>query len=125
MSENIVDFLIIGAGAAGAAAAYNLADTGTSILCLEQGDWNKQSSYPSNYMDWEYHNEKSMSISPNIRNNKSDYPINDYDNSPISIANHNAVGEVLFNLWSFQDSSLDFKANLDGVADDWPIDYFT
>ena len=25
MSENIVDFLIIGAGAAGAAAAYNLA----------------------------------------------------------------------------------------------------
>ena len=45
MSENIVDFLIIGAGAAGAAAAYNLADTGTSILCLEQGDWNKQSSY--------------------------------------------------------------------------------
>ena len=92
MSENIVDFLIIGAGAAGAAAAYNLADTGTSILCLEQGDWNKQSSYPSNYMDWEYHNEKLMSISPNIRNNKSDYPINDYDNSPISIANHNAVG---------------------------------
>ena len=45
MSENIVDFLIIGAGAAGAAAAYNLADTGTSILCLEQGDWNKQSTY--------------------------------------------------------------------------------
>ena len=36
MSENIVDFLIIGASAAGAAAAYNLADTGTSILCLEQ-----------------------------------------------------------------------------------------
>ena len=61
MSENIVDFLIIGAGAAGC-AAYNLADTGTSILCLEQGDWNKQSSYPSNYMDWEYHNEKLMSI---------------------------------------------------------------
>ena len=41
MTEDKVDFLIIGAGAAGAAAAFNLADTGTSILCLEQGDWKK------------------------------------------------------------------------------------
>ena len=128
MSENIVDFLIIGAGAAGAAAAYNLADTGTSILCLEQGDWNKQSTYPSNYMDWEYHNEKLMSISPNIRNNKSDYPINDYENSPISIANHNAVGgsTIQFAGHFPRFHPYDFKVKtLDGVADDWPIDYFT
>ena len=35
-SEN-VDILIIGAGAAGAAAAWNLSKSGYKIICLEQG----------------------------------------------------------------------------------------
>ena len=39
MTEQTVDVLIIGAGAAGAAVAWSLADTRMHILCLEQGDW--------------------------------------------------------------------------------------
>ena len=39
MAEETVDVLIIGAGAAGAAFAWSLADTRMNILCLEQGDW--------------------------------------------------------------------------------------
>ena len=33
------DVLIIGAGASGATAAWNLADTKMRIVCLEQGGW--------------------------------------------------------------------------------------
>jgi choline dehydrogenase-like flavoprotein len=43
-----VDVLIIGAGAAGGAIAWSLADTRMRILCLEQGDWVKSTDYPSN-----------------------------------------------------------------------------
>ena len=45
--NEIVDVLIIGAGASGAAVAWSLADTRMKILCLEQGDWMKPSEYPS------------------------------------------------------------------------------
>ena len=51
--NEMADVLIIGSGASGAAAAWSLADTKMRILCLEQGDWMKQSDYPSNGRDWE------------------------------------------------------------------------
>ena len=38
-----VDVLIIGSGASGATVAWSLAETKMRILCLEQGDWMKQS----------------------------------------------------------------------------------
>ena len=38
MAQDMVDVLIIGAGASGAAAAWSLADTRMRIVCLEQGD---------------------------------------------------------------------------------------
>ena len=44
--NDIVDVLIIGAGASGAAVAWSLADTRMQILCLEQGDWMKHTDYP-------------------------------------------------------------------------------
>ncbi|NBS83076.1 MAG: FAD-dependent oxidoreductase, partial [Betaproteobacteria bacterium] len=48
-----VDVLIIGAGASGAAVAWSLAETRMRILCLEQGDWVRQSEFPSHGRDWE------------------------------------------------------------------------
>ena len=59
-----VDVLIIGSGASGAAVAWSLADTRMRILCLEQGDWMKQSDYPSNGRDWE---ARLTAISPPAR----------------------------------------------------------
>ena len=47
-TDEIVDVLIIGAGASGAAVAWSLAETRMKILCLEQGDWIKSSEFPSN-----------------------------------------------------------------------------
>ena len=43
LMEDKVHVLIIGSGASGAAVAWSLAETRMKILCLEQGDWMKQS----------------------------------------------------------------------------------
>src|SRR5262245_35053035 len=38
-TDAVVDVLIIGSGASGAAVAWGLGETRMRILCLEQGDW--------------------------------------------------------------------------------------
>ena len=122
-----VDVLIIGAGASGAAVAWNLADTKMRILCLEQGDWMNPSEYPSTRRDFETRNGGSFAMSPNARGRATDYPINE-DNSVIKVANFNGVGggTVLWGAHAPRFHPSDFRVRtLDGVADDWPIDYPT
>ena len=122
-----VDVLIIGSGASGAAVAWSLAETKMKILCLEQGDWMKQSDYPTNGRDYEARVFSDYAISPNIRQRPSDYPIND-DNSPIKVVNFNAVGgsTVMYTAHYPRLHPSDFRVRtLDGVADDWPVDYAT
>jgi choline dehydrogenase-like flavoprotein len=122
-----VDVLIIGAGASGAAVAWSLAETKMHILCLEQGEWMKPSEYPSIGRDWEARQLSDFHYSPNRRARETDYPINE-DNSPIRIANFNGVGggTVLYAGHFPRFHPSDFRVrSLDGVADDWPIDYAT
>lgn len=122
-----VDVLIIGAGASGAAVAWSLADTRMRILCMEQGDWVRSSEFPSNGRDWEARQFGDFSISPNRRNRPADYPINDAD-SPIKVVNFNGVGggTVLYAGHFPRLHPSDFRVrSLDGVADDWPVDYAT
>src|ERR1700690_2022094 len=121
-----VDVLIIGSGASGAAVAWSLAETRMKILCLEQGDWMKPTDYPSNGRDWEARGMGEFSYSPN-RRRPTDYPINE-DASPIKIANFNGVGggTILYAGHYPRFHPSDFRVrSLDGVADDWPIDYAT
>ena len=66
-TDEIVDVLIIGAGASGAAVAWSLAETRMKILCLEQGDWIKSSEFPSNGRDWEARRYTDFDIRPNRR----------------------------------------------------------
>jgi choline dehydrogenase-like flavoprotein len=122
-----VDVLIIGAGAAGAAAAWSLAETKMHVLCLEQGDWMKPSEYPSTGRDWEARQLNEFHYSPNRRARDTDYPVND-TMSPIRVANFNGVGggTVLYAGHFPRFHPSDFRVRtLDGVADDWPIDYDT
>ena len=122
-----VDVLIIGAGASGAAVAWSLADTRMRILCLEQGDWVKYTDYPSNHRDYEARQLDAFNFSPNRRQSPVDYPVNEKD-SPIKIANFNGVGggTILYAGHFPRFHPGDFKVRtLDGVADDWPIDYWT
>ncbi len=122
-----VDVLIVGSGASGAAVAWSLADTKMRIVCLEQGDWMKQSDYPTNGTDYDSRLFRDFATSPNIRKRPSDYPIND-DASPIKVVNFNAVGgsTVMYTAHYPRLHPSDFRVrSLDGVADDWPIDYQT
>ena len=122
-----VDVLIIGAGASGAAVAWSLAETKMHILCLEQGGWMNPATYPSTGRDWEARFFGDFSPSPNIRARPEDYPIND-DNSPIKIVNFNGVGggTVMYTAHFPRLHPSDFRVrSLDGVAEDWPIEYQT
>ena len=67
MSEETVDVLIVGAGAAGAAIAWSLADTRMNVLCLEQGGWMDPAQYPSTQMDWDNARFGPYGLSPNGR----------------------------------------------------------
>jgi choline dehydrogenase-like flavoprotein len=127
MSEDIADVLIIGSGASGAAFAWSLAETRMRILCLEQGDWMDPSTYPTTGMDWEMRALGDFGLSPNGRRRPEDYPVNDAE-SPIAASMFNAVGgsTVLYAGHFPRMHPSDFRVRtLDGVADDWPIDYAT
>src|SRR6201987_4960877 len=122
-----VDVLIIGAGASGAAVSGSLADTKMHILCLEQGGWMNPAAYPSTGRDWEARFYGDYSPSPNIRARAEDYQIND-GNSPIKVVNFNGVGgsTIMYTAHWPRLHPSDFRVKtLDGVADDWPIDYAT
>ena len=123
---SVPDVLIIGAGASGAAAAWNLSRKKLSVVCLEQGDFMDTDKYPSSRTDWELSKKSDYNVSPNVRELDSDYPIND-TNSPISIANFNAVGgsTILYSGHFPRFHPSDFRVKTyDGVVDDWPIDYW-
>jgi choline dehydrogenase-like flavoprotein len=126
-SHVIADVLIVGAGASGAAVAHSLAETKMRIVCLEQGDWVKPGDFPTNGRDWEARRYTDFDLSPNRRARETDYPVND-DASIMKIANFNAVGggTVMYTAhWPRMHPS-DFRVkSLDGIADDWPIDYRT
>ena len=124
---DMADVVIIGAGASGGAAAWSLADTKMRIVCLEQGDWMKPDEYPTSGRDWEARQLGDFAISPNRRARPTDYPINE-DNSPILVGNFNGVGggTVLYAGHFPRLHPSDFRVkSLDGIADDWPIDYAT
>jgi choline dehydrogenase-like flavoprotein len=126
-SHDPVDVLIVGAGAAGAALAWSLSDTRMNIVCLEQGDWMDPAQYPSTSLDWESRGLGAFGLSPNGRGRAEDYPIND-SGSPIHVSNWNAVGgsTILYAAHFPRLRPSDFRVrSLDGVADDWPIDYAT
>ena len=127
MAEDVVDVLIIGAGASGAAVAWSLVDTRMRIVCLEQGDWMNPAEYPSNAANWESQSFGPYNIDPNVRGLDTDYPINDSD-SDVTVVNFNGVGgsTILYAAHFPRLHPSDFKVkSLDGVADDWPIDYDT
>ncbi len=125
MNQYSAEVLVIGAGAAGAAVTWSLASKGLRVICVEQGEFYLPNEFPGKDNFWELSREKKFSPFPNVRNLASDYPIDD-SNSPIAIANFNAVGgsTVLYSGHFPRMHPSDFRVrSLDGVADDWPISY--
>ena len=89
--NDIIDVLVIGAGASGAAFVWSLSEAGIDVMCLEQGGWVDPSSYPSTLDNWELHRQTDFNPDPNFRDLPQDYPVNDSE-SPIAPLMYNAVG---------------------------------
>lgn len=124
--KDVVDIVIVGSGASGAAAAWSLSrNRSLRIVCLEQGFVTRPEQYPSASVDWELARTGAYSSHPATRANVADYPIDD-SASPISIANFNGFGgsTILYSGHFPRFHPSDFRTrSLDGVGDDWPLDY--
>ncbi len=118
--------LIIGAGASGSAAAWNLSKfSDLNVICFEQGKKNNSNEYDYTSDEWERNKIIKYQKNPNKRNSTDDYPINN-QNSDISLANFNGVGgsTVIYNahLPRFKPSDFNTYKN-EGVGMDWPLNY--
>ncbi len=127
MAQERVDVIVIGSGAAGAAVTKGLADRGAKVVCLEQGDWVKPGDYPSTQPNYEVQLKRGpFNFSPNIRKRPEDYPVVTGGKNPPDVLMFNAVGGSTIH-WTchfprFHPSDFRVKT-LDGVGDDWPINY--
>ena len=127
MSAERVDAVVIGSGAAGAAASWRLASRGASLVCLEQGDWLRPNDFASRRHDFEvFLRRGTHTFSPNDRRRAEDYPVTTAGDGPAQIAMWNGVGGSTIH-WEGHFPRMhpsDFAVRrLDGVADDWPISY--
>ena len=120
-----LDIIIVGAGAAGAAAAWRLAAGGLKVACLERGDWQKDGDFPANETDWEIKRQTCWSPNPTQRRLTFDLQI-DAEDSEIKPLMYSAVGGSTI-MWSchfprFHPSDFCTRT-MDGVGEDWPISY--
>ena len=123
-----VDVLIIGSGASGAAVAWSLAETKMRILCLEQGDWMKPADYPSNGRDWEARLRR-LRHQPEHPRDAADGLSDQRRRLAASRSSTSTASAAARSCYTGHYPRLhpsDFRVkSLDGVADDWPIDYAT
>lgn len=125
MAKRHAEALIIGAGLAGAVMARHLSQAGISVVCLEQGSRHSKEEYRGRHDDWELSALGPWHASPNVRRNIADYPIN-AEQSEVKPLMFNGVGgsTILYGAHWMRFLPSDFKVKtVDGVADDWPIDY--
>ena len=128
-----VDVAVVGAGFAGAAFSYRLAERAAKlrILCLERGGWVEAARMPASTPYWQRAVLGAWATSPNLRllagGNpiSADYPIDD-SASTLKPLMWNGVGGSTIN-WAAHLPRLhpsDFRARtLDGVGEDWPFGY--
>lgn len=122
---DIADILLIGSGASGGPFAWHLSQhRGLKIVCLEQGDWDRDSALRENQEQW-FRLVKPVPRQPNANYFANGYP---YDRSesywePI-LGNAVGGGTVHYAAGWDRFTSTDFLLrSLTGVGDDWPITY--
>lgn len=119
------DVVIVGAGAAGAAAAWRLCQRGLKVALLERGVWQDPQNYPSTASDWELRKAAEYSPLPAKRDSAFDYPV-DNNASQIDVCNFNGVGgsTILYSGHFPRFQPEDFQLfSRRGIYEDWPIDY--
>jgi choline dehydrogenase-like flavoprotein len=119
------DYIVVGSGAAGAAAAWRFSEKNANVLILELGDYVNTSDYPTANNYWEQLKNTKFNPVASRRKGLQDYPVDDSD-SPISICNFNAVGgsTILFSAHFPRFLRTDFSIKTDhNIGVDWPISY--
>jgi choline dehydrogenase-like flavoprotein len=119
------EVLVIGAGLAGAVVAERLARDGVEVTCLEQGRRHQRADYPGDKPHFEISALGPWHASPNVRRADADYPIVDHGAAMKPLL-FNGVGgsTILYGAHWMRFLPSDFRTHsLDGVGDDWPIDY--
>jgi len=123
--NDVVDVLVIGAGASGAAFTWSLTQAGIKVVCLEQGGWVPPNAFPTSEPDSQLHWQTDFHPDPSVRRLPEDYPVNNTE-TPIAPLMYNAVGGSTIHWGShfprFHPSDFRTKT-LDEVADDWPLTY--
>ena len=120
-----VDVLIIGAGPRGRLSHGAWPRRACTLFAWNRATGTNPAEYPTNYPDWEQRLDGENSIDPNVRGRPADYPVNN-DDSPISVVNFNGVGggTIMYAAHFPRLHPSDFRVrSLDGVADDWPVNY--
>lgn len=121
-----VDVLVIGSGPSGAVVSHALAERGFQVLCLEQGEWTSPAEFPGNKPELELLLQKAWNWNQMIRGRDADYPLNIEHSAIVPIMFAGVGGSSL--LYGAQWMRLlpsDFRLrSLDGICDDWPIDYW-
>lgn len=117
------DFLVVGAGAAGAAVAWRLVSRGYRVAVVDRGPEMDPSRYPSTGADWELRKRTEFSPVAAERGSPFDYPVDD-SASPIAVCNFNAVGgsTILYSGHFPRFLPPDFETkSREGLGEDWPF----
>ncbi|WP_327404479.1 GMC family oxidoreductase [Streptomyces sp. NBC_01288] len=119
------DVVIVGGGASGAVTATRLAESGYSVICLEQGDDPNYSRLSPDQPGHELNRTRYFSANPNRRAAPADYPIEVTD-ADIVPQMWNGVGgsTVLYAAAWHRMRPSDFRTRtVEGIGDDWPLAY--
>jgi choline dehydrogenase-like flavoprotein len=105
--------------------AARLVAAGMRVTCLEQGAWHDPAGFPGPTLGYERAMRGTWSPDPNVRGTDADYPIAG-DDAEITPLMFSGVGgsSILYNADWCRLRPSDFRVRtLDGVAEDWPVDY--